>query len=593
MLGKRDAQRGLFEADTQYIEAVGKGNFYGFLASVRGELFSDEQFAHLYTLDNGRPSVPPSLLATALLLQAHERLSDQEAKERADFDLRWKVALGIGIDSHPFAKSTLQLFRAQLITNDKAKEVFVASLKLAKSKGYLAKNRKLRVALDTTKILGRGAVKDTYNLLADGIVLLLRRLASVAGSTLEPFAKEHGYDRYVAEKSLKGGAELDWDNAKERARLLAAIVADADRLLGQARTVRQTLPEGGAEAAALTKAAEILSQVLVQDITRSEVGPELRDGVAKDRMPSAHDPEMRHGHKSAQNRFDGHKAQIAVDTEEGFITSAAVLPGNAPDSELAKAMVEETEVNTGLAVEETIGDCAYGRGATRQEFAEAGRSLVAKVATTSNAGRFPKSDFAIDLAQQTCVCPAGNLGTARYRRVRTPGEQPTLRAFQFAAALCAECPLRAQCVRAKGGRSIAVHAQEALLQQARALQHSAAFGDYRCKRQVVEHRIARLVQLGIRQARYFGRKKTAFQLLMAAAVANLTLLASKIQDAELANSQSRTVYALFALTFATWALLYRPSAPPAAQTNPGQPHALTPLTPLTTPRRYCPAQPRF
>jgi hypothetical protein len=30
---------------------------------------------------------------------------------------------------------------------------------------------------------------------------------------------------------LKGAAELDWDNARERARLLAEIVADADRLL--------------------------------------------------------------------------------------------------------------------------------------------------------------------------------------------------------------------------------------------------------------------------------------------------------------------------------------------------------------------------
>jgi hypothetical protein len=34
------------------------------------------------------------------------------------------------------------------------------------------------------------------------------------------------------------------------------------------------------------------------------------------------------------------------------------------------------------------------------------------------------------------------------------------------------------------------------------------------------------VQLGIRQARYFGRTKTLFQLGLAAAVANLTLLAA-------------------------------------------------------------------
>ena len=43
-----------------------------------------------YCVDNGRDSVPPSLLATALLLQSHDKVSDAEAKARADFDLRWK-----------------------------------------------------------------------------------------------------------------------------------------------------------------------------------------------------------------------------------------------------------------------------------------------------------------------------------------------------------------------------------------------------------------------------------------------------------------------------------------------------------------------
>ena len=98
--------------------------------------------------------------------------------------------------------------------------------------------------------------------------------------------------------------------------------------------------------------------------------------------------------------------------------------------------------------------------------------------------------------------------------------------FRFAAAVCAACPLRAQCVRGVGGRTVALHPQERLLQAARAFQASPAFADYRRRRQVVEHRIARLVQLGIRQARDVGRAKTEFQLLMAAAVANLTYLAA-------------------------------------------------------------------
>ena len=79
---------------------------------MRGKLFRDEEFAALYCPNDGRNSVPPSLLATVLLLQTHDKVSDDEAKQRADFDIRWKVALGIAVDECPFAKSTLQLFRA-------------------------------------------------------------------------------------------------------------------------------------------------------------------------------------------------------------------------------------------------------------------------------------------------------------------------------------------------------------------------------------------------------------------------------------------------------------------------------------------------
>ena len=73
-----------------------------------------------------------------------------------------------------------------------------------------------------------------------------------------------------------------------------------------------------------------------------------------------------------------------------------------------------------------------------------------------------------------------------------------------------------------------IHPQEALLQEARALQQSAAYDQYRTRRVVVEHRLARLVHLGVRQSRYFGRAKTKFQLYLAATVANLTLVAGKL-----------------------------------------------------------------
>lgn len=524
MLGKRGPQRGLFEADTAYGAFVGRDSFYGWLASQRGELFRDEAFAGLYVVNNGRPSVPPSLLATALVLQTYDGVSDDEAKQRADYDLRWKVALGVELDARPFAKSTLQEFRAQLIVHQEQAAIFRTSLELARRQGRFRTThggtRKLKVALDTTNILGRGAVKDTYNLLGDGIVKLARVLAKLSGQTLGAWAEAHEYGRYVGLTSLKGAAEIDWSDAEQRRRFLGEIVSDADRLLEQARVARTGLEDGSAAEATLVEAAGLLSRVVVQDVERSADGPAITEGVAKDRLLSGHDPELRHGRKSASKRFDGHKAAVVVDTDEPIITAVAVLAGNAPDAAGALDLVEQSEANTGCAVEETMGDCAYGSGETRQAFAEAGRTLVAKVPSVTNRGRFPKTAFVLDLEATSATCPAGQ---TIHHLERTPagGGQ-----FHFAVAVCAACPLRAQCVRGVGGRTVTLHPQERVLQDARAFQASPAFAAYRRRRQVVEHRIARLVQLGIRQARYVGRAKTQFQLLMAAAVANLTYLAA-------------------------------------------------------------------
>ena len=543
MLGKRSDQKGLWEADRLYLDYVGKDTFYGLLASLRGQLFSDDDFAEIYCPDNGRDSVPPSLLATALLLQTYDKVSDAEAKARADFDIRWKVALGIEIEDRPFAKSTLQMFRAQLILHEKVREVFESSLRLARQSGYL-KKRGMRVALDTTYILGRGAVKDTYNLLADGIVKLLRVLAAVANATLPAWAEAQGYQRYLG-SSIKGEATIDWSDRKARAGLLAELVADADRLLELARQAWVELPEDSVQRQSIVDGAELLGQLLLQDIERksgdgdgdvdahADDGVSIRDGVSKDRMLSVHDPELRHGHKSSRRRFNGHKAAIVVDTDSQLITAVDVLPGNAPDNLGALELVEASEASTGSVVEEAMGDAAYGDGGTRQAFADAGRRLVAKVPGRPDRKHFPKNDFHLDLAAGSCTCPAGQVTHAMVsagKRTDAAGRVYRLQAFQFDGAVCRACPLRSQCIAAKGrqGRRVLIHPQEALLQEARALQQSAAYDEYRARRVVVEHRLARLVQLGIRQSRYFGRVKTRFQLYLAATVANLTLVAGKI-----------------------------------------------------------------
>jgi transposase len=574
----------LFEADTVYGEFVGRDSFYGWLASQRGELFRDEEFAGLYVLTNGRPSVPPSLLATALVLQTYDGVSDAEAKQRADYDLRWKVALGVELDARPFAKSTLQEFRARLILHEEQATIFRRSLELAKRRGKFrtkdGEKRTLQVALDTTNILGRGAVKDTYNLLGDGIVHLARALATLAGEPLAAWAAAHGYGRYVGETSLKGTAEIDWSDAEQRRRFLGEIVADADRLLERARVARGELDAGSTAETALLEASGLLRRLLIQDVERRDDGPVLKEGVAKDRLVSVHDPEMRHGRKSASKRFDGHKAAVAVDADEQLITAVAVLPGNAQDRERALDLVAQSEANTGCAVAETLADGAYGDGETRQAFADAGRRLVAKVPAEQNGGRFTKGDFTLDLEAGTASCPGGQQSRDFWPRPGGGG------LFRFAPDVCAACPLRARCLKGQGGRSVRIHPQEGLLQAARVEQDGPSGRELRTRRQVVEHRIARLVQLGIRQARFIGRTKTLFQLLMAAAVANLTLLANTGTPTGDPTVVAGAIFALLAVLLATWSHPPPPGTAIPESLVPGAspchcPPPLAPLWPIT------------
>lgn len=561
MVGHVDPQRDLYTCDNQYLKYVGKDTFYGFLARQGSRIFQDEDFASLYTQNNGRTSVPPSLLAKALLLQTHDHVSDAEATGRARFDIRWKVALGIGVEDAPFAKSTLQEFRARLILHEAERAIFERSVAAAKGSGLLP-SRKLKVALDTTPIFGRGAVKDTYNLLADGIRQLVRALAGLSGLSPEEWAREHDLSRYYG-TSIKGEAEIDWDDAAARQAFLNGIVADGERLLLVAERIGAGYEAESAERCRVEEAARLLKQLLAQDVERSEDGrAAIKDGVAPDRVPSVTDPEMRHGRKSASGKFTGHKAAIAVETQSGVITAADVLPGNAPDNRDALALVQQTEANTGSEVAKVIGDCAYGDGATRREFKDkaSGCKLVVRVPRGGKPGYYAKGDFVIDLKQGTVTCPAGQTTSKwRLRRVRTgrQGERVVVKQYEFAAERCRVCPHYRQCVSGKHGkgRRVTLHPEEGLLQEARVYQQTAAFRDDMKLRQVVEHRLARLVQLGIRKARYFGRLKTKWQLLMAAAVANLVLVAVWERAAGSTAGVGDVLFSLLPLLFLLFSVL--------------------------------------
>ncbi len=503
MIGKRDSQQQLFDVGNVWALTLSPSSFHGQLAKAGPHLFKDSDFAAIYNEKHGRPSIPPSLLALATILQHEAKVSDDEAIERTAYDLRWAAVLGKSAGEPLCAKSTLQLFRAHLIIHEEIRSLFIASIKEARRAGLLSR-KTMRIAVDTKPIEGRGAVEDTYNLLATGIRGLARAIAKSKKANPGRWMEEHGLTRYT-EPSIKGSADIDWSDKEAKETLIAEIANDARRLLGMAQGEDKKVQE----------ASELLGALLLQDIEEETGEARIKEGTARDRIPSATDPEQRHGRKSSSKRFVGSKASIAADIDSQIIVAVDVLPGNAGDSAEVLPLVEQAEDSTGTRVTEILADCAYGSGETRQSFAEAGRTLIAKVPKEPDRdGLYPKSAFLVDQESGTITCPNGH----------TPKKQVTYpdgrREFRFEGA-CTGCPHRHKCTNAKGGRTISLHPQETRLSEARAYQQTREGRAHLRERIVVEHRLARLGQLGIGQARYKGHSKTLFQLILAATIANL------------------------------------------------------------------------
>jgi len=524
MLGHREPQGDFFRPDHAYRDHVGETTFYGLLACHGADWFRDEDFVALYREDFGRPCVPPSQLAVALLLQAHDSVSDEEAISRSAYDLRWKVALGLELDEKLCAKSTLQRFRAQLILQEAAGQIFERGVEACRKAGLL-RRAKLSAAIDSTPILGRGAVRDTYNLVSDGIRHLVDEACALKGWAREETVESQGLDRHYA-SSFKGSFDIDWSDAEEKRAVVGQLVADARVALNLATRALRGYAKDAPETQPLREAQRLLADLLSQDIDEEPEdggGPTIRRGTTKDRIVSTTDPEMRHGHKSHSKGFEGYKAAIVVDANSGVILTTDVRAGNVHDREGTADLVAEAAKRSGQELEEVLGDTAYGDMETRQSIKAMGAEVIAKVPPGTRKGMFDRRDFRVDSKRRTARCPGAKQSI---RRDAVKGDDPGW-IYVFSRKDCSPCPLRAQCTKSlTQSRHLKITEKTEKLWQLRRQQKTKRFRRRYRKRVVVEHRIGRLIQLGARQARYFGKTKTGFQIALIATVANLMLVAA-------------------------------------------------------------------
>jgi IS5 family transposase len=491
VLGRSEPDRELLDAAALCRHLVPDGSVHAFLADHRRDLFPEEMFGDLFASGRGRPSVPADVVATVMVLQSLEGLSDREAVAALRTNIAWKVAAGLAVDDGGFHYSVLTYWRTRLRSSQAPERIFDAVRTVIDRTGVLAGRR--RRALDSTLLDDAVATQDTVTQLVSAI----RRVRRLVPKAAAVGVKAHDYDS-------SGKPVCAWDDPDAKAALVTGLVNDALAILAVVDDV--DLDGDRADAVGL------LALVAGQDVEAGETEGTWRIArrVAPDRTISTVDPDSRHMHKSVSSYRDGYKAHVAVEPETGIITACTLTPANAADG-LTGVRLLAGEA-PGLQV---LADSAYGSGETRVAIRHARHHAAIKAIPLRPTvpGGFDRDDFVIDHTARTATCPAGHTVPIAPKGTATFGTR------------CTGCPLRSKCTTSKTGRALLIREHDAELVAARqAWANGDLTTDYRRWRPMVERSIAWLVNHGHRRVRYRGTTRNNHGLSLRVAALNLRRL---------------------------------------------------------------------
>jgi IS5 family transposase len=494
MQGNSDPRLELLDAGALVGHLVPDGSVYAFLAEHRRRLFPDVMFADLFPSGRGRPSVPADVVATVMVLQALEGLSDRDAVDALRTDIKWKVAAGVSLADEGFHPTVLTLWRNRLRISDQPERIFDAVRAVVTETGVLA--NRTRRALDSTLLDDAVQTQDTVTQLVS-VIRRARRLIPAAG---EVAVTAHDYEA--------GGKPMcAWDDPEARNDLVTGLVNDALAILG--RLEAADLDAQQAELVGL------LALVAGQDVEPGDTEGTWRiaRGTVPNRVISTVDPEARHMHKSPSEYRDGYKAHVAVEPETGIITGCDLTPANAGDGPAGVALLAGEP--SGL---EVLGDSAYGSGPVRAELAAAAHSAVIKPWPLGRNPRlgddqFHRDDFTVDHQAGTVTCPQGQTVPISAKGHATFGTR------------CRQCPLRSRCTASQTGKTFNFTPHDELLMQARTdWRNGVGVDTYRHYRPMVERTIAWIVANGHRRVRYRGVERNRLGLSLRATAINLRRL---------------------------------------------------------------------
>jgi DDE family transposase len=238
-------------------------------------------------------------------------------------------------------------------------------------------------------------------------------------------------------QSTREAPERRLDRSRGRAAHLKEIVEDARTALSLAECAGRAIPAANEAAALLSKIdsddveegpppgpkrrgrppkkdekeSDRSAPQLQDRYSPEDPGPGLGRGVARDRILSVVDPQMRVGHKSKRQSWAGYKVHLVELPESELITHVESRPANEYDADTALSLIERQQVPVGLLPKDLLCDGAYDSADVRADLGKLGVEVVAKLRPLTDTKHFREDEFGIDLSADdskgSVTCPAG------------------------------------------------------------------------------------------------------------------------------------------------------------------------------------------
>jgi len=501
--------------------AFPKGTVYTTMKDALGEVFEDEDFAHLFP-SRGQPAMAPWRLALVTIMQFAEGLSDRQAADAVRGRIDCKYALSLELDDPGFDASVLSEFRTRLLEGGSERLLFDHMLDRFREMGVVKVRGKQRT--DSTRILAAVCGLNRLELVGESMRHALDALSTVAPEWLRERVRPEWVERYVRRLD-----DHRLPKSKEaRQGVGEKIGADGRELLDAIYS--EDVPAWLRE----IPAVDTLRRVWLQNFFHDQDGnvkwrtSEIGIPPSTKFVGSPFDPDARYARKYTTS-WVGYRVHITETCEEGLpniITDIQTAPGPVADGD-ATPLIHETLKERNLLPERQFVDTGYLDaellaeskhrygvdlyGPTRPDYKWQAREKTG----------FEAAAFSIDWENEVATCPEGKKSLSWTPAIDR--QDTKVMKIKFSGKDCMPCPSRDLCIRSAKDykrRTISIRRpreHHEALQKAREREGTADFKVEYANRAGIEGTVSRAVRTcDVRRSRYIGLTKTHLHHLLSA-----------------------------------------------------------------------------